>query len=465
VPVLANITEFGKTPLFSVSELHGVGIRLVLYPLSAFRAMNRAAMDVYQSIRQNGTQQQMLERMQTREQLYDILDYHAYETKLDEAYARDKPTLIVSHKMAGLRGQAVGQTALSSVDNGAGLSYCGYDIVELAAQATFEEVAYLLAHDELPNAEQLHDYTNKLISLRTLPKSLKQALEQIPASTVPMDVLRTGCSILGILEPEQSFKDQFDIAERLLASLPAMMCYWYRYSHDGVRITTQTDDLSIAGYILHCLHDQPPDALAQRAMDVSLILYAEHEFNASTFTARVCASTLSDFYSAVCAAIGSLRGPLHGGANEAAMALINAYQTPEQAIKGVKKKLQDKEKIMGFGHAVYKASDPRNAIIKQWSKKLSLRADDDHLFAISIALEKLMWEEKRLYANLDFFSATSYHFLGIPRCLFTPIFVCSRIAGWAGHIFEQRKNNCLIRPRADYIGSAPRPYKAVEQRP
>jgi 2-methylcitrate synthase len=279
-----------------------------------------------------------------------------------------------------------------------------------------------------------------------------------------MDVLRTGCSMLGSLEPELDFDQQFDIASRLLASFPSMIGYWHRYNHDRVRIATQTDDPSIAGHLLHLIHDQPPDALSQRAMDVSLILYAEHEFNASTFTARVCASTLSDFYSAVCGAIGSLRGPLHGGANEAAMALISQYQTPEQALKGVKEKLQHKEKIMGFGHAVYKHSDPRNAIIKQRSKKLSEQADDQRIFTISEAIEKLMWEEKKLFANLDFFSASTYHFLGIPTYLFTPVFVCSRIAGWAGHIFEQRKNNILIRPSADYIGPAPRRYKLVEQR-
>ena len=373
-------------------------------------------------------------------------------------YDKDKSTLTANNNIVGLRGQTVGQTALSNVSDEAGLSYCGYAIDELAKLATFEEVAYLLAHGELPNTKQLFDYTNSLISLRTLPETLKQTLEQLPASTVPMDVLRTGCSILGALEPEQNFIDQDHVAKRILALLPAMMCYWYRYSHDGVSIETQTSDASIAGYILHCLNDQAPDDLAQRALDVSLILYAEHEFNASTFTARVCASTLSDFYSAVCAAIGSLRGPLHGGANEAAMILISEFQTPEQAIDGVKKKLRQKDKIMGFGHAVYKLSDPRNAIIKQWSKKLSERAEDEYLFAISVAIEKLMWEEKKLCANLDFFSASTYHFLGIPRCLFTPLFVCSRITGWTGHIFEQRNNNSLIRPSADYIGSAPRHY-------
>ena len=368
-------------------------------------------------------------------------------------------------KSGGLRGQAAGQTALCSVgQDEASLSYCGYDIVDLAEQATFEEVAYLLLHGELPSASQLKHYTNKLIRLRSLPPILKETLEHIPATSHPMDVIRTGCSMLGILEPELSFDQQFDIADRLLASFPSIICYWYRYSHHGVRIETQTDDPCIAGHFLHLLHDEPPDTLSQRVMDVSLILYAEHEFNASTFTARVCASTLSDFYSAVCGAIGSLRGPLHGGANEAAMALISQYQTPEQAVKGVMEKLQNKEKIMGFGHAVYTVSDPRHAIIKQWSKRLTERVGDKRFFTISEAIEKLMWQEKKLFANLDFFSALTYQFLGIPTCLFTPVFVCSRIAGWAGHIFEQRKNNILIRPSADYIGPGPRHFESVAQR-
>jgi 2-methylcitrate synthase len=402
--------------------------------------------------------------MQTREQLYDILGYHSYELQLDEWISKDKGVLTSKPKKAGLRGETVGKTALCSVGSDAGLFYCGYDIVELAELATYEEVAYLLTQGELPNARQLQDFTGKLKSLRRLPKRLKQILEQMPASTAPMDVLRTGCSMLGTLEPEKSFSDQFVIAQRLLALLPVMMCYWYRYSHDGVCIETETDDPSIAGHILHCLHDRPANSVAQRAMDVSLILYAEHEFNASTFAARVCASTLSDYYSAVCAAIGSLSGPLHGGANEAAMELISRYQTPEQAVVGVRDMLRRQEKIMGFGHAIYKVSDPRHAVIKQWSRKLSERANDEHIFAISVAIEKLMWEEKKICANLDFFSASTLHFLGIPRCLFTPIFVCSRMAGWAGHIFEQRKTNSLIRPSADYIGSAPRHYKVVEQR-
>ncbi len=369
------------------------------------------------------------------------------------------------HKSGGLRGQSAGQTALSAVGRDeAGLSYCGYGIAELAAYSTFEEVAFLLLHGELPNAAELDEHKTQLKSLRSLPETLKQTLEAIPATAHPMDVLRTGCSMLGTLEPESSFERQAGIARRLLAIFPSIMCYWHRYTRNDVRIETETDEDSLAGHLLHLLHDKAPDALAQRAMDVSLILYAEHEFNASTFTARVCASTLSDFYSAVCGAIGSLRGPLHGGANEAAMALISQYDSPEQAVAGVREKLQRKEKIMGFGHAVYKTCDPRNAIIKQWSKKLAGQSGDKQLFAISEAIEELMWREKKLFANLDFYSASAYHFLGIPTHLFTPVFVCSRIAGWSGHIFEQRRHNVLIRPNADYVGAAARAYEAIGQR-
>ncbi len=373
--------------------------------------------------------------------------------------------MTASDQSSGLRGQSAGQTALCSVGHDkVGLSYRGYDIAELAEQATFEEVAFLLLQGKLPSASELDHFTAQLIRQRNLPQILKETIERIPADSNPMDVLRTGCSMLGILEPETSFEQQFNIANRLLAALPSMMVYWYRYSHDGVRIETQTDDNSIAGHLLHLLHDTTPDSLSQRAMDVSLILYSEHEFNASTFTARVCASTLSDFYSAVCGAIGSLRGPLHGGANEAAMALISQYATPAEATKGIMGKLQHRQKIMGFGHAVYKTSDPRNPIIKQWSKKLSSQASNEKIFAISEAIEQLMWSEKKLFANLDFYSASTYHFLDIPTCLFTPIFVCSRMAGWAGHIFEQRENNTLIRPTADYIGPGHRHFEPIAQR-
>lgn len=366
---------------------------------------------------------------------------------------------------AGLRGQSAGETKLCTVGkSGTGLTYYGYDIAELAENATFEEVAWLLFHGELPNDLELTGYRNKLKSLRQLPASLKRCLEEIPAETHPMDVLRTGCSLLGNLEPEKDFSQQQDIADRLLAALPSTLLYWYRYSRDVVRIDTETDDDSIAGHFLTMLHGRPPSNEHRRCLDVSLILYAEHEFNASTFTARVCASTLSDMHSCITGAIGSLRGPLHGGANEAAMAMIEKYASPEQAVQAVNEMLDKKEKIMGFGHAIYQESDPRNAIIKRWSEALSGSASNPELYAISDAIEKVMRDKKQLFANADFFHASAYHFMGIPTELFTPIFVCSRVSGWAAHVIEQRSNNRIIRPSADYTGPAPRKWCSLEKR-
>ncbi|WP_263079112.1 2-methylcitrate synthase [Endozoicomonas sp. Mp262] len=366
---------------------------------------------------------------------------------------------------AGLRGQSAGETKLCTVGkSGTGLTYCGYDITELAEHACFEEVAWLLFHGELPTATELTEYQSRLKSLRKLPDPLKRCLEEIPAQAHPMDVLRTGCSILGNLEPETDFNQQQSVSNRLISLLPSMLLYWYRYSHDVVRIETETDDLSVAGHFLHMLHGKPPSDEHRRCLDISLILYAEHEFNASTFTARVCASTLSDMHSCITGAIGSLRGPLHGGANEAAMELIQQYQGPDDAVNAVRNLLKNKEKIMGFGHAVYRESDPRNAIIKEWSRKLSEAADDKKLFSISEAIEKLMWDEKKLFANADFFHASAYHYMGIPTKLFTPIFVCSRVSGWAAHVMEQRSNNRIIRPSADYIGSPARSWTPLDSR-
>ena len=366
---------------------------------------------------------------------------------------------------AGLRGQSAGETALCTVGKtGTGLTYRGYDISELADGATFEEVAYLVLYGELPNEKQLSVYKAKLKNLRALPKSVKDVLEHIPKSTHPMDVMRTGCSFLGNVEPEADFSHQHDIADRLLSTLPAIINYWYRYSHDGVRIETETDEDSLAGHFLHLLHGRSPSELHQRVMDVSLILYAEHEFNASTFTARVCASTLSDMHSCVTGAIGSLRGPLHGGANEAAMEMIEKFDSASEASAGIKGMLARKDKIMGFGHAIYSTSDPRNAIIKRWSEKLSKEAGDDVLFSVSAAVEKAMWDEKKLFANADFYHASAYHFMGIPTKLFTPIFVCSRASGWTAHVMEQRSNNRIIRPSADYIGPTPRPFVKLSDR-
>ena len=365
---------------------------------------------------------------------------------------------------AGLRGQSAGATALCTVgETDAGLTYRGYDISDLARDATFEEVAYMLLYGELPNAGELAAYRTKLKALRGLPDALKAVLERIPASAHPMDVMRTGCSMLGNLEPEGDFQNQHDVADRLLGVLPSIVTYWYRYSHDGVRVETETDDASLAGHFLTTLKGNAPSTLFERVMDVSLILYAEHEFNASTFTARVCASTLSDMYSCITGAIGSLRGPLHGGANEAAMALLEQFETPREAVDAVRDMLARKEVVMGFGHAIYRQSDPRNAIIKSWSEKLAAVADDK-LYAISCAVEKTMWDEKQLFANADFFHASAYHFLGIPTKLFTPIFVCSRMSGWGAHVMEQRTNNRIIRPSADYTGSGPRAFVALEDR-
>jgi len=366
---------------------------------------------------------------------------------------------------AGLRGQSAGQTALCTVGKtGTGLTYRGYDISELAEGATFEEVAHLILYGELPNKKQLDAYNAKLKKLRALPKAVKDVLERIPKTAHPMDVMRTGCSFLGNVEPEVDFSQQQDVADRLLSTLPGIINYWYRFSHDGVRIETETNEDSLAGHFLHLLHDKSPSELHQRVMDVSLILYAEHEFNASTFTARVCASTLSDMHSCVTGAIGSLRGPLHGGANEAAMDMIEKFSSASDASAGIKGMLERKDKIMGFGHAIYATSDPRNAIIKAWSEKLAKSVGDKVLFPVSAAVEKTMWDEKKLFANADFYHASAYHFMGIPTKLFTPIFVCSRVSGWTAHIMEQRSNNRIIRPSADYVGPAPRPFVKMSDR-
>lgn len=366
---------------------------------------------------------------------------------------------------AGLRGQTAGESSLCTVGKtGTGLTYCGYDISELAEGSTFEEVAYLIFKGELPTEPELAAYRKTLQGLRALPTALKEVLERIPASTHPMDVMRTGCSMLGNLEPEEDFSQQYEVADRLVGALPSVINYWYRFSHDGERIETETDDETVAGHFLHMLHGKAPSDLHRRVMDVSLILYAEHEFNASTFTARVCASTLSDMFSCVTGAIGSLRGPLHGGANEAAMALIEQFDSPAAAATAVKGMLERKETIMGFGHAIYRTSDPRNAIIKSWAEKLGQEVGDELLYPVSCAVEKLMWDEKKLFANADFFHAAAYHFMDIPTKLFTPIFVCARVTGWSAHVMEQRVNNRIIRPSAEYTGPDPRSYTPIEQR-
>jgi 2-methylcitrate synthase len=368
-------------------------------------------------------------------------------------------------KSGGLAGVTAGQTALCTVGKeGAGLTYRGYDIHDLADKACFEEVAYLLLRGRLPNRAELDAYVATIVGNRRLPEELKTVLEMIPGDAHPMDVLRTGVSLLGNLEPETDFAAERDVSDRLLAVLPSILLYWHRFHTDGERIVTDTDDRSIAGHFLHLLHGEPPGEFQQKCLDTTLILYAEHEFNASTFTARVITATLSDLHSAITGAIGALRGPLHGGANEAAMALIEGFDSPAAATKGIQEMLRNKSLIMGFGHRVYTTSDPRNAINKRMSGKLAELAGDTRLYPVSEAVEKVMWDEKKLFANADFYAATVYHFLGIPTCLFTPIFVCSRVTGWAAHVMEQRANNKLIRPAADYVGPGLQEWVPIDER-
>lgn len=373
--------------------------------------------------------------------------------------------MAASKKTGGLAGVNAGQTHICTVGKeGAGLTYRGYDIYDLVDNASFEEVAYLLLHGKLPNVAELSGYITNIKASRGLPKALKTVLEMVPAGALPMDMMRTGVSFLGNIEPEGAFSNQLHVADRLLACLPSMLMYWHRFHVDGVRIDTETDDDSIAGHLLHMLHDEAPSELNRKSLDTTLILYAEHEFNASTFAGRVITGTLSDMHSAVTGAIGALRGPLHGGANEAAMALIEKFESAEAAAAGVHEMLERKDLIMGFGHRVYTTSDPRNTVNKKMSKALADNAGDTLLYRISEAIEKVMWEEKKLFANADFYAATVYHFMGIPTHLFTPIFVCSRITGWAAHVMEQREDNKLIRPAAEYIGPDLRSWVAMEDR-
>ncbi len=369
-------------------------------------------------------------------------------------------------KTGGLAGVTAGATALCTVGKeGAGLTYRGYDIFDLADHATFNEVAYLLLRGKLPTQAELDSFVATVKANRGLPDALKTVLESVPADAHPMDVLRTGISFLGNIEGEaDDFSDQEAVAERIFAVLPSIMVYWHRYHTDGVRIDTETDDDSVPGHILHMLHDKAPSAMHQQSLDTTLILYAEHEFNASTFTARVIAATLSDMHSAITGAIGCLRGALHGGANEAAMALVSSFDSVEAADAGIRDKLAKKELIMGFGHRVYTTSDPRNAINKRMSKALAEEAGDERLFPVSETIETIMWDEKKLFANADFYAATVYHFLGVPTYLFTPIFVCSRITGWAAHVMEQRANNKLIRPAADYTGPGLQEWVPIDKR-
>ncbi|SDN70170.1 2-methylcitrate synthase [Paenibacillus sp. yr247] len=373
--------------------------------------------------------------------------------------------MTMAKKTGGLAGISAGQTAIATVGKeGKGLNYRGYSISDLAEHATFEETAYLLLYGKLPNQSELIRYKEKLSKLRGLPQEVRHVLELVPGSAHPMDVLRTGCSMLGTVEQEGAAYQQFDIADRLMASFGSMLLYWYHFHNNGTCIQTETDDESIAGHFLHLLHGKKPSAMHERCMDVSLILYAEHEFNASTFASRVTAATLSDFYSSITSGIGTLRGPLHGGANEAAMELIEQFDTPEEAEVGLRNMLAEKKLIMGFGHRVYSISDPRSDVIKVWSRQLCEEAGNMALYNISETIENLMWSEKKLFPNLDFYSASAYHLLGIPTPMFTPIFVISRTAGWAAHVMEQRSNNKLIRPSADYTGPKPTAWLPIEHR-
>lgn len=368
-------------------------------------------------------------------------------------------------KQGGLAGVTAGQTAVSTVGKaGVGLTYRGYTIQDLSAHTSFEEVAYLLIYGELPGAKKLENYRLHLKQGRSIPASLQSVLILIPPDAHSMDVLRTICSFLGHIEPEAKHKDPRKMADRLIALFPSALLFWHHFHSHGKRLVTDTPTDTLAAHILYLLHGKTPEPLQEQALNVSLILYAEHEFNASTFAARVTTATGSDFYSAICSAIGTLRGDLHGGANEKAMELIERFQTPGEAQAGLKRMLAEKKLIMGFGHRVYTKSDPRSDIIKAWSKKLANAAADKTLYPVSEAIEKIMWDEKKLFPNLDFYSASTYHFCGIPTSMFTPMFVFARTAGWAAHIIEQRVNNKLIRPDADYIGPEPQTFIPLAKR-